>query len=138
VAADVTASEALKVSRAAEARRTQRREERVQVVRHVEYTPFPRVSASQRGRVGFTRDVSSSGLCLRIEAPERVGSLLRVAVRGVDGRPARIAIARVAWSSETRDGAWWAGLQIVEDCARRILRVEPAGTVLPLRGRRRA
>jgi hypothetical protein len=138
VAANVTVSEALEVSRAAEAQRTaRRREERVGVVRHVEYTPFPRVAAHQRGRLGFTRDVSPSGLCLRVEAPERVGSLLRVAVCGVDGRPARIAIARVVWTSQPADGAHWVGLQIVEECARRILRVRPKASPLALAARRR-
>jgi hypothetical protein len=107
------------------------------VVRHVEYTPFPRVSADQRGRLGFTRDVSPSGLCLRVEAPERVGALLRVAVRGVDGRPARVAIARVAWTSQAADGAFWLGLQIVEECVRRILRVRRASSPLALAARRR-
>ena len=137
MAANVTASEALEVTRAAEARRTPRREERVGVVRHVEYTPFPRVSAHQRGRLGFTRDVSPSGLCLRVEAPERAGSLLRVAVRGVDGRPARVAIARVVWTSEAADGAFWVGLQIVEECVRRVLRVRRKASPLALAARRR-
>ena len=123
MAANVDGSEALAVSRATGAQRTARREERVAVVRHVEYTPFPRVSAHQRGRLAFTRDVSPSGLCLRVEAPERPGALVRVAVRGVDGRPARVAIARVVWSSPTVDGAFWVGLSIVEECAQRVLRV---------------
>jgi hypothetical protein len=131
VSAEANVSEALGVSGAASAERTRRREERVAVVRHVEYTPFPRVSAHQRGRLAFTRDVSPSGLCLRVEAPELEGALVRIAVRGVDGRPARVAIARVVWSSPTADGAWWVGLCIVEECARRVLRVRrPASTRL--------
>jgi hypothetical protein len=73
--------------------------------------------------VGFTRDVSPGGLCLRVETPERSGSLVRIAVRGVDGRPARVAIARVVWSRATVDGAFWIGLQVVEDCAKKVLRV---------------
>jgi hypothetical protein len=138
LAANVKMSEALGVSGADGARRTQRREERVAVVRHVEYTPFPRVSAHRRGRLGFTRDVSHSGLCLRVETPETAGALLRVTVRGVDGRPARLAVARVVWTSATVDGAWWVGLQIVEECARRILRVRPASTPFALARRRGA
>jgi PilZ domain len=137
VAADVNPSEALGVSGAIQAWRTPRREERVAVVRSVEYTPFPRVSAQQRGRVGFTRDVSPGGLCLRVEAPERVGALLRVAVRGVDGRPARVAIARVVWTRSTVDLAFWVGLQIVEECTRRILRVRRGASALALAGRAR-
>ena len=121
MAANANVSEAMGV--ATGARRPTRCEERVAVVRHVEYTPFPRVSAHQRGRVGFTRDVSPGGLCLRVETPERSGSLVRIAVRGVDGRPARVAIARVVWSRATVDGAYWIGLQVVEDCAKKVLRV---------------
>jgi hypothetical protein len=114
-----------------------RREERVALVRHVEYTPFPRVAAHQRGRLAFTRDVSASGLCLRADAWEPVGSLLRVAVRGVDGRTARVAVARVVWTRPTADGAHWVGLSIVEECARRALRVARTASA-PLAGRRRA
>jgi len=100
----------------------ERREPRLPLVRHVEYTPFPRVSASQRGRLGFTRDVSASGLCLRADAPEPVGALLRVAVRGVDGSTTRLAVARVVWTRPTADGAHWIGLSVVEECGRRPLR----------------
>lgn len=122
VAAEANVSEVPEVSRANDVRRAARREERLSVVRHVEYTPFPRVSMHQRGRLAFTRDLSTSGLCLRVEVPEHVGALLRVAVRGVDGRPARVFIARVVWTAPTVDGAHWAGLVIVEECVRRILR----------------
>lgn len=121
--ANANGSEVLAVSRTTGAQRAARREERVAVVRHVEYTPFPRVCAHQRGRLAFTRDVSPSGMCLRVEAPECPGALVRVAVHGVDGRPARVAIARVAWCASTVDGAFWVGLSIVEECARRVLRV---------------
>jgi hypothetical protein len=114
-----------------------RREERVSLVRHVEYTPFPRVAAHQRGRLAFTRDVSASGLCLRADAAEPVGSLLRVAVRGVDGRTARVAVARVVWTRPTADGAHWVGLSIVEECARRAMRAAGPASGL-LAGRRRA
>jgi len=115
----------------------ERREERVSLVRHVEYTPFPRVAANQRGRLAFTRDVSASGLCLRADEAEPVGSLLRVAVRGVDGRAARVAVARVVWTRPTPDGAHWVGLSIVEECARRALRAARPASAL-LAGRRRA
>lgn len=101
---------------------TARSEERIALVRHVEYTPFPRVYARQRGRLAFTRDLSASGLCLRADAPEPVGALLRVSVRGVDGRPVRTAVARVVWTRPTVDGAHWLGLSIVEECGRRALR----------------
>lgn len=136
---DVRASEPLQLggSGAIDPARNARREERLDVVRHVEYTPFPRVFAHQQGRVAFTRDLSRSGMCLRAEAAERVGALLRIAVRGVDGRPAREAVARVVWSSSAADGAWWLGLSLIEECGRRVLRVRRAPGA-PLRfGRRR-
>jgi hypothetical protein len=116
-----------------------RREERVDVVRLVEYAPYPRVFAHQQGRLGFTRDLSPSGMCLRVEAPERVGSLLRIAVRDVDGRPAREAVARVAWRSGAADGAFWIGLSLVEACPRRPLRARRSvAAPLLLAHRRRA
>ena len=91
-----------------------RREGREQIVRHVEYTAFPRVSAHQRERVGFTRDVSASGMCLRAEAAEPIGSLLRLVTHRLDGRPAEEAIGRVVWCSPTADGAVWLGLSVLE------------------------
>jgi hypothetical protein len=83
------------------------------VVRHVEYCPFPRARTDQCLRVGFTRDLSASGMCLRVDTPERVGSLLRVTLRAVDGRPARESIARIAWASPTSDGGHWIGLSLI-------------------------
>lgn len=91
-----------------------RREPRRRVVRHVEYCRFPRVCANQRVRVGVTRDVSPSGMCLRVPEGEPVGALLRVALRGVDGRIEREAIARVAWSRPAEGGDLWLGLELVE------------------------
>lgn len=91
-----------------------RREQREDVVRHVEYCRFPRASSDQRLRVGFTRDVSRSGLCVRVDTPEPVGSLLRVTLRGVDGRPRLESIARIAWSSPTVDGGYWIGLSLID------------------------
>lgn len=92
-----------------------RREPREQLIRRVEYTPFPRVAAGDPMRLGFTRDLSPSGMCLRAETSQRVGSLLRVTVRDLDGHPARESLVRVAWSSSTADGAFWLGLSLVED-----------------------
>jgi hypothetical protein len=82
-------------------------------VRPVEYAPFPRTSGEQHERRGFTRDVSTSGMCLRVEAPEQVGSLLRVIVADVDGRPALGSLGRVAWSRPVGDGLWHVGLALV-------------------------
>ena len=63
-----------------------RRETRREELRTAEYTPFPRIRAGQRPRLGFTRDVSALGMCLGVDVPEHVGSLIRVEVRRLDGR----------------------------------------------------
>jgi hypothetical protein len=91
-----------------------RRERRQEVVRHVEYCPFPRARSDQCLRIGFTRDVSPSGMCVRVDTPERVGSLLRVTLRDVDGQPRLERIARIAWSNPATDGGHWIGLALLE------------------------
>lgn len=103
--------------------RTPRRERREEVVRHVVYCPFPRASSEQRERVGFTRDLSPSGMCVRADAPEPVGSLLRVTLRSVEGRPRFESIARVCWAERTIDGACWLGLALLEEARPTPLRV---------------
>lgn len=97
-----------------------RREERLDVVRRVDYAPYPRARTSQGERVGFTRDLSSSGMCLRLDVPEPVGSLLRVSQSEIDGSTTRESIARVVWSAPTVDGGCWVGLAVIEP--RRALR----------------
>ncbi len=107
---------------AAIVRNVQRREGRERLVRRVEYSRFPRVTADQRERAGFTRDVSASGLCLRAEVEEPTGSLLRLVVRDVDGRPTLESLARVAWRRPTPHGGWWLGLSLLEERRARSLR----------------
>ncbi len=104
---------------------TSRRERREDLVRRVEYSPFPRVEAGQRERTGFTRDVSPSGLCLRADTAEPTGSLLRLVVRDVDGRPTLESLARVAWQRPTQDGRWWLGLALLEGRRQRLTRPPP-------------
>jgi len=100
-----------------------RREVRLDVVRRVDYAPYPRARTSQCERVGFTRDFSASGMCLRLDAPEPVGSLLRLTQSEIDGRTTQESIARVVWSAPTVDGGWWVGLSLL--APRRPLRVAP-------------
>ena len=100
-----------------------RRERREQVVRHVEYCRFPRVCADQRPRLGFSRDVSPSGLCIRTEMEEPVGALLRVMLHGVDGQLEQEAIARVARTAPTKTGAHWLGLALVAGAGERAIRI---------------
>ncbi len=79
----------------------------------VEYAPFPRVAASQALRIGFTRDISHSGMCIGSDHAEAVGSLLRIVVRGADGRAERPRVERVVWCQPARDGRHWIGLERV-------------------------
>lgn len=90
-----------------------RREPRINQVRSAEYTPFPRVSSDQQPRLGFTRDVSSLGMCLGVDSPEPVGSLLRVEVRHIDGEPMGATVARVAWCSPAHGDRYWLGLDLL-------------------------
>ncbi len=96
-------------------RRHEAREDRVKVV---QYCRFPRVCADQRMRTAFTRDVSATGLCVRVDAAEPVGALLRLVPRGVDGEPEPERIGRVAWTRPTADGGRWLGIALL-DCEQR-------------------
>jgi hypothetical protein len=90
---------------------TQRREERIDVVRIVEYTRFPRGGEDVTPRIAFTRDLSPSGMCIGADEPELAGTLLRVTLRGVDGAPGTPVVDRVVWCSRAFDGRWWIGLE---------------------------
>ncbi len=90
-----------------------RREVRVDAVRSAEYTPFPRTRANQTPHRGFTRDVSPLGMCLGVDAPERIGALLRIEVRKLDGQSIGATIGRVVWYQPTRDGRHWIGLDLL-------------------------
>ncbi len=90
-----------------------RREVRVDAVRSAEYTPFPRTRANQTPRRGFTRDASPLGMCLGVDVPERIGALLRVEVRELDGQSIGATIGRVVWCKPTRDGRYWIGLDLL-------------------------
>ena len=83
----------------------------------------PRVRRSERWNVGFTLDLSSQGACLRAKEAAPIGSLLRVIVRGVDGRPTLDSIARVVWSARGRFGEVRMGLSMLDARSRRPLRV---------------
>ncbi len=84
---------------------------RIENVRIVEYTPFPRLAPDQHPRGGFTRDLSEGGMCIGVDDPEPVGALLRVTLLGVDGCPGRPCVERVVWCSQARDSRHWLGLE---------------------------
>jgi hypothetical protein len=92
-----------------------RRELREDTLRIVEYTRFPRVAVDGGTQLGFTRDLSASGMCLGVDDAEPIGSLLRVSVSGLDGSPSPARIERVVWCSAERDGRYWLGLELISD-----------------------
>ena len=114
-----------------------RMERREQTVRRVEYTTFPRVGSNTLTRVGFTRNVSASGMALGVDEVLPVGSLVRVVVQAVDGRPDVDAVARVAWCQEHREPSasapgGWLGLVLVAEVRRGLARV-PRSTAMAVR-----
>jgi len=94
-----------------------RKEARADTVRIVEYSEFPRRDSDRGLRVGYTRNVSGSGVCLGVDHPESVGSLLRLGIRGFDGCRTDARIGRVAWTSVRDDGRHWMGIELLTDVA---------------------
>jgi hypothetical protein len=100
-----------------------RDEKRESVVRVVEYSRYPRVARDERRLVGFTRNQSRSGMCIVTSNPEVEGTLLRVALRTVDGAGTLDALAHVVWCERRTDGRYWIGLALLERAGRRMLKV---------------
>ncbi len=92
-----------------------RSEPREDVLRIADYTRFPRTVPDPRPGLGFTRDLSDAGICLGVDAAESIGSLLSVAIRGLDGLAGPEAIHRVVWCSAETGGRYWLGLERVAD-----------------------
>jgi len=130
-----------------------RMELREETVRRVEYSAFPRVGSDTATRIGFTRNISPSGMAIGVDDPLPVGTLLRVLVQRADGHPDFDAVARVAWCRESRDEALprraepshtapaegtrgaphaWLGLVLVAEVRRGLARV-PHATAMPVR-----
>jgi hypothetical protein len=88
-------------------------------MRIAEYTPFPRFSRHQHRRLGFTSDTAEPVLRVTVRDPEKPGTLLRVVVRGIDGRPQLDTLARVAWCEEKANCHLSLGLAILDGEHRR-------------------
>ncbi|MBW2286234.1 MAG: PilZ domain-containing protein [Deltaproteobacteria bacterium] len=97
----------------------ERREAREDTIRIVEYSRYPRDAAKQRLQLGFTRDLSRMGMCVGVDREERVGALLKLCVRDVDGGSPEPTIARVVWTRAERDGRFWLGLELLPDACHR-------------------
>jgi len=68
-------------------------------------------------RVGYTRNVSHSGVCLGVDRPESVGALIRLGIRGLDGTHIDARVGRVAWTRDREDGRHWMGVELLTDAA---------------------
>lgn len=95
--------------------RPPRRERRERSVRLVECAPFPRASSEQRWCFGVTRDLSRSGLGVRLGRAMQVGSLVRVRVRSVEGHVSLDGLARVIWCRAGGEGGTALGLSVLAD-----------------------
>ena len=95
-----------------------RRETRERALRIVDYTSFPRTAADGGTRVGFTRDLSPSGMCIGVDDSEEPGALLRVTLLDLAGEPSRCGTWRVVWCTSERDGRYWLGLELVAEARR--------------------
>jgi hypothetical protein len=111
----VTTNFAIDAGRPSSAGAGERRARREDTVRIVEYSRYPRDAAEQRVQLGFTRDLSHMGMCVGVDREERIGALLKLCVRDVDGRSPEPTIARVVWSGTERDGRFWLGLELLRD-----------------------
>ena len=106
-----------------------RAEKREKVVRIVEYSHYPRIARHERRNVGFTRNESCSGLCIVASQREDEGTLLRVALRSVDGGQSVDALAHVVWCKALKDGRYALGLALLEQTGRRMMKVRRRSTI---------
>jgi hypothetical protein len=104
-------------------RGSERTNAREDALRLVEYAPYPRVSLDQGPQVGLALNRSESGLCIAVNEPEELGTLLRLVVRGVDGRPVQDVLARVVWCRAADDGRHRLGIALLREQRPKPMRV---------------
>jgi hypothetical protein len=107
-----------------------RREDRESAVKLVEYSPYPRVSVEQNQRTTYTLDVSDSGMRIATHSILPKGTLLHVVVRSVGGSMLQDALARVVWSQNTETGQSSAGLELVTETIRPLMKADSEITYL--------
>lgn len=96
---------------------------RRQALRLVEYSSFPRMDLDAGRQTGLALNESDSGICIAISTKQEIGSLLRVTVRGIDGRPARDVVARVVWCHDADEGRFRIGVEMLRENKPRMMRV---------------
>ena len=100
---------------------------RQEAMRQIDYAPFPRTNCDQGPQGGLSLNESETGLCVAISQPEAIGSLLRVMIRGVDGRQTRDVVTRVVWCNPSDDGRYRAGLALLRESRPQMMKVrEPS------------
>jgi hypothetical protein len=108
-------------------------EKRDDVVKIVEYSHYPRIARDERRNIGFTRDQSRSGLGIAAHSPEAPGTLLKVALRNVDGGVTFDALARVVWCQARQGGRYWMGLSLLDQGRRSMLKMRRNSSSAQLR-----
>ncbi len=96
---------------------------RRQALRLVEYSDFPRMDLDAGRQTGLALNESDSGICIAAKDKTEIGALLRITVRGIDGRPARDAVARVVWCRDADEGRFRMGLEMLRETRPRMMRV---------------
>jgi len=92
-------------------------------LRLVEYSHFPRMDLDAGRQSGLALNESDSGLCISVPGREAIGELLRVTVRGLNGRSTRDVVARVVWCRNAEKGRFRIGLEMLRECKPRMMRV---------------
>lgn len=112
--------------------KTPPRSVRQEAMRQIDYAPFPRTNCKRGPQGGLSLNESETGLCIAISRPEPVGSLLRVMIRGVDGRKVRDVVTRVVWCDRSDDGRYRAGLALLREGRAQMMKVRAASRHLDI------
>lgn len=101
----------------------ERRLPRRQALRQVEYSNFPRMDLDAGRQTGLALNESDSGICIAVQSKQEIGALLRVTVRGIDGRTARDVVARVVWCRDADEGRYRIGVEMLRENKPRMMRI---------------
>ena len=99
------------------------RSARQEAMRQIDYSHFPRMSCDGGPQGGLSLNESETGLCIAIPQPQPIGTLLRVMVRGVDGRKVRDVVTRVVWCDRSKDGRYRVGVEMLREGRAKMMRV---------------
>lgn len=97
---------------------------RTESLRLIDYSPYPRMDLEHGPKIGMSLNESDTGLCIVLGEEIEAGSMLRIVVRGVDGRPTHDMVTRVVWCKPNQDGRIRAGLAYLREGRARMLKVQ--------------